>query len=171
MADPLADYTDVEAVWRPLTEAEISQVAGLIDRASAKLRQAGRALNIDLRVALFGTNPDDPYSLDPLIVADVVATIVKRFMVNPDGYASTSEGDGDYSISGTFVNRYDKTGSDVRGAIQVIQSDLDQLFPGPTAGVVGSIFPKQGLAAVVAPGWGRGGPRDVGLADQVGWYR
>lgn len=163
--DPLADYTDVESVWRPLTDAEQDQVYDLISKASAKLRQAGRALNIDARMALFLTTPTDPHALDPIIVADVVATIVKRFLVNPDGLASESESEGPFSHSGTYVNRYDKTGSDVRGAIQIIQSDLDQLMPGATVSGIGTVRPRQGLAAVITPGWRLGGSQFAGTVD------
>lgn len=128
MPGPLADTSDVEAVWRPLQDTEVGQVTALIARASAKLRHAV-PFDIDARIALYATDPTQPTALDPMVVADVVATIVKRFMVNIEGVASSSEGVGPYSRSATFVNRYDKTGSDVRGAIQVIDSDIDQLRP------------------------------------------
>lgn len=125
---PLADPSDVADVWRPLTADQEQKVARLIEKASSKLRHAC-PFDIDARIAQFATDPTVPTALDPTVVADVVATIVKRFLVNVDGFASTSETVGPYGRSGTFVNRYDKTGSDVRGAIQVIESDIDQLRP------------------------------------------
>jgi hypothetical protein len=125
---PLASTSDVADIWRPLSDAELLRVNNLIEKASAKLRHAC-PFNIDSRVDLFYDDPTNPAGLDPQIVADVVATIVKRFLVNVEGFASTSESVGPFTRSGTFVNRYDKTGSDVRGAIQVIDSDIDQLRP------------------------------------------
>jgi hypothetical protein len=126
--EPLATPEDVADTWRPLTPAETGRVMSLIEKASAKLRHEC-PFDIDERVGLFSTDPTAPTALDPLVVADVVATIVKRFLANPEGFASTSEGDGPFSRSGTFVNRYDKSGSDVRGAIQVTPSDIAQLRP------------------------------------------
>lgn len=141
--DPLADPGDVASIWRPLTAAEEDQVADLIDKASAKLRQAC-PFDIDQRIALYATAPTALTALNPIVVADVVATIVKRFLVNREGFASISEGVGPYSRSGTFVNRYDKSGSDVRGAIQVTPSDIEQLrpaVPAPTAGSIRTNIP------------------------------
>lgn len=128
MFGPLATTQDVADAWRPLTDAESEQVDRLITKASARLRQKC-PFDVDDRIALFQTDPSDMLALDPNIVSDVVATIVKRFMVNPSGYATESETAGPFSHSATYVNRYDKTGSDVRGAIEVIDADIDQLRP------------------------------------------
>jgi hypothetical protein len=126
---PLATPDDVVAVWRPLTtDDEWQQVETLITKASAKLRQAC-PFDIDERIAQWAVDPTVTVALDPVVVADVVATVVKRFLVNVEGVASSSETVGPYSRSATFVNRYDKTGSDVRGAIQITESDIDQLRP------------------------------------------
>jgi hypothetical protein len=138
MTEPFADPTDVEAIWRPLSQAETAQVEALLIRASAKLRQKC-PFNIDARIALYFADSTEATALDPLIVADVTANIVKRFMVNIEGFASTSETMGPFARSGTFVNRYDKTGSDVRGAIQVIDSDIDQLRPAVAASMPATI--------------------------------
>jgi hypothetical protein len=137
MPAPLAQPSDVADIWRPLSTAETTQVTSLIAKASAKLRQKA-PFDVDARITLFTTNPTAPTALDPTVVADVVATIVKRFMVNIDGVASSSEGVGPYSRSATYVNRYDKTGSDVRGAIQVTDSDIEQLRPAVPAPTVGT---------------------------------
>jgi hypothetical protein len=125
---PLATPDDVADVWRPLTADETTQVLNLITKVSAKLRQKA-PFDIDARIDLFSSDPADPTALDPVVVADVVATIVKRFIVNVDGVASSSEGMGPFSKSATFATFYDKTGADVRGAIQVTESDIDQLRP------------------------------------------
>jgi hypothetical protein len=126
--EPLAETSDVADLWRPLSDAETTRVARLIVKATAQLRQ-NCPFDIDERIELYTTDPTAPIALDPTLVADVVATVVKRFLVNVDGVASSSEGVGPYSRSATFVNRYDKSGSDVRGALQVTESDIDRLRP------------------------------------------
>lgn len=132
--DPFADPNDLAAVWRPLSDAEAQQAMNLLAAASSKLRHAC-PFDIDARVALFEAGSTDPTALDPVLVTDVVVTIVKRYMVNIQGAATMSQSVGPYSQSATFVNRYDKTGSDVRGAIQVTDSDIDQLRPAVPADI------------------------------------
>lgn len=131
MAAPLATFNDVQDIWPPLTAAaadEVARVDRLIAKASTKLRQKC-PFDIDARVALFQITPDDPIALDPQLVADVVASIVKRFLANPNGLVATSEGAGPFSHTETFVSRYDKTGADTRGGMQVTDSDIEQLRP------------------------------------------
>jgi len=73
MADePFATYTDVEAVWRTLTEYEISRAEKLIEYASRKVRR--EFPGIDARIAAG--------SLDALDVEMVVVAMVKRAMMN-----------------------------------------------------------------------------------------
>lgn len=134
MPDPFATPSDVADVWRPLSDAEQIQVSNLLVKASAKLRQAC-PFDVDERMAIFATDPTNPIALDPAIVADVVATVVKRFMVNPEGAFSSSEGVGPFSRSASFVNRYDKTGAATVGALQITESDIDQLRPAVPAQV------------------------------------
>lgn len=128
MGVPLATPDDVAQLWRPLSSAEQQQVEGLIVKASARLRHAA-PFDIDTRIALYSTDPTALTALDPDVVADVIATKVKNFLVNPDGVASGSETAGPFSKSATYVNRYDKTGSDIRGSLEFTDSDLDQLRP------------------------------------------
>lgn len=149
--EPLAMPDDVADLWHPLSTDETVRVTRLIDKASAKLRQAC-PFDIDERIALFTTAPTAPTALDPSIVADVVAQIVHRFLVNQDGVASGSSSEGPFSRSATFVNRYDKTGSDVRGAIQVTESDIDQLRPAVPAPVPSSFRVKVPCPQVLIPG-------------------
>lgn len=159
---PLATPDDVADVWRPLLDTETAQVANLIRKASAKLRHAC-PFDVDARIALFTTDPENVQALDPDVVADVVATIVKRFLVNREGVASQSQGVGPFSKSATYVNRYDKTGSDVRGAIQIIDSDIEQLRPAvpaqtPTSFEVGIPDPR-----ILVPRGGYAGQGRIGI--------
>lgn len=129
MTTPLATPDDVAVVWRPLTPDETVQVEALILRASAKLRHAAR-FNIDAAIAVHASDPTSPQAIDPIVVADVVATVVKRFLVNPNGAASENVG----PYSRVYVARSDKSGADVRGALAVTASDLEQLVRGSASG-------------------------------------
>lgn len=128
MPAPLADPSDVADLWRPLVDTELGRVANLIVKASARLRQQC-PFDIDARISLYSTDPESPVALSPDIVADVVAGVVKRFLVNQVGVVSQTQTTGPFSISQSFVNRYDKTGTDVRGSLEVTESDIDQLRP------------------------------------------
>jgi hypothetical protein len=103
-------------------------MTSLIVKASARLRQQC-PFNVDDRIALFSTDPTNPIALNPDLVADLVATKVKNFLINPDGVATASDTAGPFSHSATFVNRYDKTGSDIRGSLQFTDSDIEQIRP------------------------------------------
>lgn len=165
--DPLAQASDVADIWRPLSTDETTRVTRLLAKASAKLRQKC-PFDVDERIALFATDPDAEIALDPQIVADVVATVVKRFLVNPDGAASNSEGAGPYSRAATYVNRYDKTGSDVRGAIQFTESDIDQLRPAVPAQVASSFRVHVPEPQLLIPRAGRfNGPFGPGIGPIV----
>jgi hypothetical protein len=128
MAVALASLDDVATVWRLPTADETVQVLGLINVASAKLRQAA-PFDIDARIALHSVTPSAATALDPVVVASVVAMIVKRVLVNPDGLATSTESVGPFSESRSFVARADTTGADTRGGIYVTASDVDQLRP------------------------------------------
>jgi hypothetical protein len=118
MPDSLATYQDLEEMWRPLEANEVDRAIGLIDRASALLRQV--APHVDARIARWQQNPADPAALDPLIVSTVVATIVKRFISNVEGIATQS-------MNGFAVSYALRTEKSVRGELQVTQEDLNQL--------------------------------------------
>jgi len=128
MGDPLAIPDDLADIWRPLSDAEVTRATNLIEKASDRLRQKC-PFDIDARMALYTSSPEDITALNPSIVADVVVGIVKRAMVNPNGLFSETETNGPFSHSQTFVGRYDKTATDVRGTLQVTESDIDQLRP------------------------------------------
>ena len=123
---PLAYPTDVEDVWRPLTSDELPRITSLIAKASALLRQLVPA--IDERIGLFTTDPDSPRALDPVLVADVVATAVKNFADNTRGAATMTETVGPYSQSVSFLARGQK--SNPAGQLIFSQELLDRLQPG-----------------------------------------
>jgi hypothetical protein len=107
-------------MWRPLSPDENGRAYGLLEKASALLRQA--LPSVDDRIAAFAVDPRDPVGLDPVTVSMVVATMVKRFLSNVQGVAS--EGVGPYHVA--YAIRGEK---DVRGELQVTQTDLDALKP------------------------------------------
>lgn len=106
MGLPLCRTDDVEDSWRPLATEEVPRVLRLIEKASAQLRQTMPAL--DDRLALFQTAPSARMALDPILVADVVATAVKDYLGNPNGAASETETVGPYSHSLSYVLRGEK---------------------------------------------------------------
>lgn len=124
---PLAKPADVTDLLPPIGDYDIDRIERHILKASASLRQL-TPFDIDQRIDWFETGLGTP-TLDPLQVATVVATIVKRFMVNVEGVASRTDTEGPNSTSLTLVNRYDKSGSDTRGAIQATDADVQQLRP------------------------------------------
>ncbi len=122
MARVLATTDDVADMWRPLTTDEVNRVRRLISKASSLLRQKSPWL--DARLADWDIDPTDPAALAPETVATVVATIVKRFLVNPDGATNLSETTGPFSNAKGFALRGDK---DIRGELQVTVGDVESL--------------------------------------------
>lgn len=142
MATAFATSDDVAAaLLRPLTEQESQYVAQLLISASALLRNASPAL--DSRIALYESDPTTPRAVDPDVVAAVAAGIVKRYLVNPKGLASTTEGVGPYSHGETYALRAE---ADVRGVMQVTAEDLATLTPNRRRLRAGSIRTRPGLA-------------------------
>jgi len=122
----LAELGDLEDMWRPLSDDEKPRALNLLEKASGLLRQKTRQ-TIDTRIGLFTTDPTDPRAVDPQVVATVVATVVKRFLSNVDGAASTTETAGPFSKSTAYVLRGDK--NDVRGELVVTDQDIEALAP------------------------------------------
>lgn len=165
MADSLADLEDLQQLLpTPIKDADADRLTGLLMRASALVRQ--KAPHTDQRIA--------NGLLDPLVASTVVAGIVKRMILNPDGASSKTVSTGPYSTSVSYVDRYE--GADgslaIRGSLQVTKGDLDQLRPVPTAASrIGSIKLRPALAP--AYGWqgdrlvedGLAGYPDTGLDD------
>lgn len=124
----LAAFADVQDLLATLTVADQPRVENLITKASALLRQ--RLPWIDARITRFEADPTDPGGLDPVSVATVVATMVKRYLVNPTGATNSSETVGPFSRSQGFALRGDK---DVRGELVVTESDIAALTPAKKA--------------------------------------
>lgn len=157
------------------TVTNVDQANRLLRKATALLRQ--KAPHVDARIAAFEADPSDPRGLDPVTVATVVAGVVKRVMVNPDGATSDSQTVGIYSRTKTFVFSRGTDPSQVdRGQLAITKADLDQLAPYvPASSHAGSIrlqpslAPAYGLAAggVLVPD-GMVGYPDDGLEGDIG---
>lgn len=91
MADAYAVPADVAAIWRPLTPAEVIAVNARIDQASAIVRS--EVPTVDDRI--------DAGTLDRAVVSGVVADMVRRVMLNPDGVRQRSRSIDDYQESVT----------------------------------------------------------------------
>lgn len=133
----LAVADDLEDMWRPLTDDEKPRIARLLVKASALLRQA--APHVDARVAQFYEDPTVVGALDPVTVATVVATIVKRFISNVEGVASETVGP--YHVA--YALRQEK---DIRGELQITENDLKALRPYQPKAAIGSIRVRPALA-------------------------
>jgi len=118
----LAVSSDLIALAPSAAQFGEDRITALLAKASARLRQ--RLPSVDDRIECFETDPDDPRGLDPVLVADVVATAVKRFLDNPTGATNTSETAGPFSKSTGFALRGDK---DIRGEIVITDDDLKAL--------------------------------------------
>ncbi len=140
----LASITDLTDIWRPLSDAEAidPKFPRLLSKAEALLRQ--QVPHLDTRLAKFALDVTDPYGLDPSVVGSVIASIVKRFLINPSGASSQTTG----PVSVSFVDRYaGKDGSaSIKGGLSVTASDLAQLKPAVPAAAIGSIHVGAGLA-------------------------
>lgn len=110
---PLAETFDIEARWRPLTDAEQQIAPTLIDDASANVR--AQAPGVDDRIA--------DGSLDPMLVAGVVARMVIRVLRNPTGAVSRQRQVDDASMSET----YDREA--VRAEMYLPDADLSLITP------------------------------------------
>ena len=151
MPEPLATPSDVADIWRPLTDTETAQATNLIAKASSRLRQKC-PFDIDTRIALYSADSSDPQALDPLLVADVVANIVKRVMTNPAGVLSQSNTTGPLSASVTFASRTSDDGA-TGSTLVVTDADIDQLRPAvPSMAVPSSFRYKMPVPQILIPG-------------------
>jgi hypothetical protein len=89
--EPFATPGDVEAIWRPLTDAETSIVLARIELASDIVR--AEVPDVDDRITAG--------SLLASTVRAVVVEMVRRVMVNPDGDSSVTEQTGPFSTTRT----------------------------------------------------------------------
>lgn len=145
-AKNLCTADDVADMWRPLIDdAERSKVERLVGKASSLLRQ--KLPSVDTRIATFATTPTDVSALDPDTVAAVVATIVKRFLSNPDGTTHVAKTLGGASVSYGYALRGDK---DPRGELIVTDDDLAKLeAPVTSSPWLATVKTKHGLAPSV----------------------
>lgn len=77
-----ATVTDVEALWRPLSEQETKVGGRLLAFASNLVRS--RVPTVDKHI--------DDGTLQRDLVRDIVATMVKRVLANPEGWKSQTVG-------------------------------------------------------------------------------
>jgi hypothetical protein len=96
MADPFATHTDVEARWRPLSDAEDAVADQLATDASDMIRE--RWPDIDQRVTSGAIAAET--------LTRIVAQMVKRAMLNGDseGLESRAQAAGPFSVSDKFAN-------------------------------------------------------------------
>lgn len=122
-AKNLCTADDVADMWRPLVDdTERSKVERLVGKASQMLRQ--KLPSVDARIAAYAVDPTDETGLSPDTVAAVVATVVKRFLSNPDGATHVAKTLGGASVSTGFALRGD---TEIRGELVVLETDLDKL--------------------------------------------
>lgn len=94
--EPFADVSDVEAIWRALSDDEIQLAASWINEASQQLRDEVPdvdGLDVDERITAG--------SLSAATVRSVVARMVRRVMMNPEGARQRAQSIDDYSESVT----------------------------------------------------------------------
>ena len=88
---PFADPSDIEGIWRPLSAEDAALAAAWIDQASQQVRDEVPdvdGLTVDERITA-GT-------LAPETVRDVVARMVLRVLMNPEGARQRSHSLDDY---------------------------------------------------------------------------
>jgi hypothetical protein len=93
--EPYADWTDVK-IGRSFTADEIESVIYWIDQASQMVRDSVPDIG--------GLGVDDRLvagSLSAATVRDVVAGMVRRVMLNPDGNSAVTEQTGPFSVTRT----------------------------------------------------------------------
>ena len=115
--EPFATPSDIEAIWRPLTGDEESTVLAWIEEASQQVRDEVPlvlGLDIDERIAAG--------SLSLTTVRSVVAQMVRRVMINPDGDSSVTEQTGPFSVTRT------KARATSSGALYLSAAELRRLL-------------------------------------------
>lgn len=143
MAEDLVAQSDVEAaLLRPLADTETPYIATLIKQVSSRLR--GRIKNLDARIATYEADPDASGGIDPARVASVLADVLKRYMVNPEGAASRSETTGPESASVSFASYGKAIGG--TGRLTISQQDVDEILARPRRTRPGSIKLRAALA-------------------------
>lgn len=106
--------SDIEERWRPLTEAETAVAETRIGDAEAEL-----IMQLGLRGI---TEPVGTQHWEAVYVSTVVE-MVRRYLLNPDGWSSESVAIDDYRED----RRRDKSAP--TGAIYVTEAELSKLLP------------------------------------------
>jgi hypothetical protein len=99
--EPFADIQDVQAIWRSLSDEETVSASAWITEASQQVRDEVPdvgGLDVDERIALAS---DAANYLNPATVRSVVARMVRRVLMNPEGARQRSQSVDDYSESVT----------------------------------------------------------------------
>ena len=107
---------DIEALWRPLSDAEKQRANALIPVVSARLREEAREVRKDLQ-AMISLNPDLA-----LVAKSVTVDVVARTLMtstNSEPMTQFSQSAGGYSMSGSFLIP--------GGGIFIKESELAQL--------------------------------------------
>lgn len=129
MATDLVTQADIESVLlRPLTSPEAIAVngpRGLIVQLESQLRFVRPV--IDEWIAEWTQVPRPATALDPIVVASMLAAVIKRTLTNPRGLWSTSETDGDYSYSETYPGQRAGATAGTPGDLEITTDDLAKL--------------------------------------------
>ena len=112
---PTVAVTDVESRWRPMTDAEKVVATARIADAETELKLRLRDVGVEAPIA-----DDDLWAA---LYKRTVADAVRRYMLNPEGWASESESGDDYS----YTNRRDA--SIASGTIYVTDDEVTRLLP------------------------------------------
>lgn len=134
--DPLTTTDAVmAALLRPLTADEQTYVPTLISQASAKLRTRMRA--VDTRIAAYNADPTDPSGLDPAAVEAMLAGVIKRYIVNPQGAQNLS--DTILGMSRTYTFPSGGGAWQQLGELVITDADLASLEPASSFVMPGTI--------------------------------
>lgn len=119
--------TDIEKVWRPLTAAEIANVAGL--SASAWIRIVATVPGIESFIDV------EAPATEPLVsteaVKDVMASMIVRVFKNPESARIISESIDDYTDGRTLDTAISS------GELYVSAFEVGMLTPAPVVPVYG----------------------------------
>lgn len=133
---------DVEAeLLRPLTAAEATYLPGLISQLESKMPQA-----IITRIVSWDEVPRPATAINPVRAAAVLAGILKRYLTNPKGAASTSDTAGPQSHTESFTSYGKTVGDGTPGELRFTDQDIADFNERSTSMRFGSIRLRPALA-------------------------
>lgn len=97
MAIPFATVSDLEALWRPLSDPEKTRAGTLLSAASRRIRAARPGIDAAIEAD----------EIDPELVGDIACSMVKRVMQGPadlEGVTQTQQSAGPFSQGASFAN-------------------------------------------------------------------